>query len=121
MRLLVLQQRIVAKTSITQQLGLHGNCQASHGEEGEDGLVKAVVPKEVSREVDRNEVALGAHIDHVPEGDISLAHHKLAPAEHDPIHTWRRMQIQHKHVIVVTSVQLRVELSRESDSEEDSL
>ena len=90
----------ITKTSITYQLGLHGNSHASHGEEGEDGLVEAVVLKEVSREVDRDEVTLGAHVDHVPEGDISLTHHKLAPTEHNAIHTWRKMEIQHKHVFV---------------------
>lgn len=49
--------------------------------------MKAVVQKKVSCEIDGEEVALGAHVGHVPEGDIGLTHHILAPAEHDAVYT----------------------------------
>lgn len=71
----------------THQLGFHGNGHASHGEEGEDGLVQALVLKEVSREVNREEVTLGAHTGHMPEDDVSFTYRKLTPAEHDAIYT----------------------------------
>lgn len=77
------------KFSLTYHLGFHGDGHAGHGEQGEDGLVEALILKEVSREVNGEEVALGAHVRHVPEGDVGFAYHELSPAEHVAVHTWR--------------------------------
>ena len=48
-----------------------------------------MVLKGVSCEVDGEKVALGAHIGHVPEHDITLTHCELVPAEHYAIDTWK--------------------------------
>lgn len=80
---------------LTNQIGLHGNSYGSHGEEGEDRLIDALVLKQISREIDREEVTLGSHIGHMPEGHVCLTHDKLTSAEHDAIYTCRRRrQIQ---------------------------
>lgn len=75
--------------TLTHHLGFHGNGHASHGEEGENGLIKALVLKEVSRKVNREEIALGANIGYMPECDISFTNHKLTATEHDAVHTWK--------------------------------
>lgn len=72
---------------LTNNLRLHGKSYSGHGKQGEDRLVEALVLKHVSSEVDGEEVTLGAHTGNVPEGHISLTHHKLTPAEHDAIYT----------------------------------
>lgn len=74
---------------LTDQLCLHGDRYGSHGEEGEDRLVKAFILKQVSGKINREEVTLGAHVGHMPEGDISLTHDELTSPEHDAIYTWR--------------------------------
>lgn len=53
-------------------------------------MIKTLVLKEVSREVNREEVALGTHTGHMPEGNICLAYCKLTPTEHDAIHAWKK-------------------------------
>lgn len=51
--------------------------------------MEAFILKQVSSEVDGEEVALGSNVCHVPEGDIGLTHDKLTLAEHDAIYIWR--------------------------------
>lgn len=80
--------------ALTHHLGFHGNGHASHWEEGEDRLVEASVLKEVPREVNREEVTLGAHTGHMPECNISFTDDELAATEHDAIHTWGQREIQ---------------------------
>lgn len=53
-------------------------------------MIKTLVLKEVSREVNGEEVALGTHAGHMPEGNICLAYCKLTPTEHDAVHTWKK-------------------------------
>lgn len=53
-------------------------------------MIKTLVLKEVSSEVNGEEVALGAHAGHMPEGNICLAYYKLTPTEHDAVHAWNK-------------------------------
>lgn len=46
--------------------------------------------KEVSREVNGEELCRGAHAGNVPEGHVGFTDDKLTPAEHDAVHSWRR-------------------------------
>lgn len=46
--------------------------------------------KEVSREVNGEELFLGTHAGDVPEGDVRLTDGKLTLAEHDAVDTWRK-------------------------------
>lgn len=75
--------------ALTHHLWLHGNGDACHGEEGEDRLIKALVLKEISREVNREEIALGAHAGHMPERNVRLTYYKPTAAEHDAIYAWK--------------------------------
>lgn len=53
-------------------------------------MIKTLVLKEVSREVNGEEVALGTHTGHMPEGNVCLADYKLTPTEHDAVHAWKK-------------------------------
>lgn len=75
---------------LTYNLRLHGDGQATHGEECEDRLVQPLMLKEVSREVNGEEVCRGAHAGNVPEGHVGFTDDKLTPAEHDAVHSWGR-------------------------------
>lgn len=75
---------------LTENFRLHGDGQATHGEECEDRLVKPLMLKEVSCEVNGEEIFLGARAGDVPEGDVSFTDDKLTLAEHDAVHTCRR-------------------------------
>lgn len=46
--------------------------------------------KEVSREINREEIALGAHAGHMPERNVRLTYYKLTPAEHDAVYAWKK-------------------------------
>lgn len=56
-------------------------------------MVKALVLKQVSREVNREEITLGAHTGYMPECNLSFTYYKLTTAEHDAVYTWRRREI----------------------------
>lgn len=57
-------------------------------------MIKTLVLKEVSREVNGKEVALGTHTGHVPEGNICLAYYKLTATKHDAVHAWKKERIK---------------------------
>lgn len=78
---------------LTYDLGLHGDGHAAHGEEREDGLVEPLVLEEVAREVNGEEVFLGAHAGNVPERHVGFADDKLTLGKHDSVHTCRRADV----------------------------
>lgn len=78
--------------SLTWIIHGHDNCLPREGVDCQDLLIDSVVLKSVSREEDREDLALGTHIQDIPIYHLVLAEFHLKIIKDISIDTWKKSE-----------------------------